>query len=68
MIGKMREAVSWMVLELLWDDGAQAMVEYGIIATAFAILGIGAMIAIQQSAGATLNSTQNNLSSEYLNP
>lgn len=60
--------IGTMLLALLRDDSAQATMEYAVLATAFGVLMIGAMAAVQHAAGNDLSTTQNGLSSAYLNP
>jgi Flp pilus assembly pilin Flp len=53
---------------LLLDDGAQAIAEYALVASLFAVLMIIAMVAVQGKAGNTLSTTQSTLGNEYESP
>lgn len=57
-----------MFIALLLDDRAQATMEYALVATVFAVLMLGGMLAVQHAAGNDLNTTQNGLSTNYQNP
>jgi Flp pilus assembly pilin Flp len=46
-------------------DSGQAIAEYALVSATFAVLMIVAMVAVQHNAGSKLNTTQNNLSTEY---
>lgn len=53
---------------LLADDSGVALVEYGIILTAFGALILGLLVAIQQNVGTALTLTSNGLISFSITP
>jgi Flp pilus assembly pilin Flp len=52
----------------LLDDQAQALPEYALVASLFALVMIIAMVAVSHNAGDTLSSTQSTLGNDYANP
>lgn len=53
---------------LLADDSGVALVEYGIILTAFGALILGLLVAIQQNVGTALTNTSDGLVSFSITP
>ena len=53
---------------LLADDSGVALVEYGIILTAFGLLILGLLVAIQQNVGTALTNTSDGLVSFSITP